>query len=175
MKQSNSILVRHYLIPSGVHFQRRLQICRAVLQTKIVDICIDFYPCNFLCSDLLVIYHIIVNFHPVYLILKDRDVSFVWRSGVVHSVFSDGFDWFDGCRMCHVLLRFLPHSTLVFTAYVYSKFAPDYPKLSCLFAIPVSKMHIFKPWCMCREFNFRRRHGRNIPVPVSSDHLDLVF
>ena len=75
--QSNSVLVRNYHIPSTVCFKQQLHIRGAVLQTQIVDICIDLYPCDFLCSDLLALYHILVNFHHVYLIINDWEVSSV--------------------------------------------------------------------------------------------------
>ena len=118
MDQSNSILVCHYLIPYTVCFQQWLQIWGDVLQTQIVDICIDFYPYNFIWSVLLLLYHILVKFHPVYHITKYQDVSFVQKIRVFYSVLSNGFDCFNYCRMLHLLCCFRPHSTLVFTDYV---------------------------------------------------------
>ena len=146
-----------------------------MLKTQIVDLRIEFYSCDFLFFDLFVLYHILVNFHPVDLIIKERDVSFDWLSRVYHSVFSYEFGWFRYCRMCHFLHQFRPHRILVFTFYVSGKFAPDNPKTRCRFAIPVSKIRISEYRCRYHELTFRRRRVCGVPVPVSSRYLDLFF
>ena len=135
--------------------------CSLSMQTPYLEVCVVDKKCIFLYLVLHMKFSLLCSSYTkpyIYLLSscipyhQGPGCQFFWRRRIDDFELSYGFNWFDDFRILHILHCLLSHITLVFTGYFSGKFSPDDTKFCCCFTITVSRMHIFKPWCRCREF-----------------------